>query len=401
MSRRSSLRFRLSAVVILVALGLVSASAQEPPEPPRLPGLPTPSQVPLRIIAPAIQITSPPPDATFHQEYVRLVAATTSLAGVADVAVTVNGRLVPTPLDELERGSRHVTIEATLELVPGDNLINIAVTDAVGGRSTVSRRVKRSLVGATADAADLYAVVVGVRSYRHASVAARRFAENDARAVADALTRGGVKPANMRVLHDSSGDAPTLGRVNDALGDWLYDRAGARDSVVIYFAGRGVKDDERAYLLPRDADPGLPESTALDLERLESFVRRLRARQVLIVLDVPFVRISGGFAGVPTEQQAMTLITRRAGRAVIAASGGNEEALELASLKHGLLTHYLVRGLDGDADADRDGVVTGPELFAHVERKVDEHASNLGTRQRPVMYGNLADLPALARRGGK
>ena len=398
MSRRSSARFFAAAVVIVLALGLVSAVAQEPTEAPRLPGLPAPSQVPLRVVAPSIQITSPPPDATFHQENVRLVAATTSLAGVASVAVTVNGRPIAMPLSALERGSRHVTFEATLELAPGDNLINIAVTDAVGGRAMVSRRVKRSLLGGAPDTAELYAVVVGVRTYRHPSLDARRFAENDARAVADALARGGVKAANMRVLHDSSGDAPTLNRLNDALGEWLYDRAGARDSVVIYFAGRGAKDDERAYLLPRDADPGMPESTALDLERLETFVGRLRARQVLIVLDVPFARISGSFAGVMTEQQSMTLITRRAGRAVIAASGGNEEALELASLKHGLLTHYFVRGIDGDADADRDGVITGAELFTHVERKVDEHAANLGTRQRPVMYGNLADLPALARR---
>ncbi|MBI2203956.1 MAG: caspase family protein [Candidatus Rokubacteria bacterium] len=397
MSRRSG-AWLLAVVVVLVALGLVSASAQEPSETPRLPGLPRPSQAPLRIVAPSIQITSPPADATFHQENVRLVAATTSLAGVANVAVTVNGRAVPTPLNALERGSRHVTIEATLELAPGDNVINIAVTDAVGGRSTVSRRVKRSLLTASGDIAELHAVVIGVRSYRHAAVPTRRFAENDARAVADALVRGGLKAANMRVLHDGSGDAPTLGRVNDALGDWLYDRVGARDSVVIYFAGHGAKDDERAYLLPRDADPGVPESTALDLERLESLVRRLRARQVLIVVDAPFARMSGGFAGATTVQQAMTLITRRAGRAVIAASGGNEEALELASLKHGLLTHYVVRGLDGDADADRDGVITGPELFAHVERHVEEHASNLGARQRPVMYGNLADLPVLARR---
>jgi uncharacterized caspase-like protein len=202
----------------------------------------------------------------------------------------------------------------------------------------------------------------------------------------------------MRVLHDGAGDLPTLGHMNAAIGEWLYEKAGPRDSVVIYFSGRAAKDDDRAYLLPRDADPNQPESTAFDLEKLEALVRRLRARQVLLVLDAPFARLSGGFAGVTTEQPYLALPTRRAGRAVIAASGANEEAVELASLKHGLFTHYLVRGLEGDADGDRDGIITGPELFAYVERKVDEHASSLGTRQRPVMYGNTADLPALARR---
>lgn len=390
------MRLRCVSVVLVAALlGTGAALAQAPSDAPMRPGLPRPGQAPLRTPAPTIQVTSPPVDAAFHEERVRVLGAVTSVTGVATVLVTVNGQPAGVPIRNFEPGARYVPVEATVDLLPGNNVIGITVTDTLGVRAVAVRKVTRTLEKIAEP--ERWAVVIGVRKYQNPTIPWRRFGDVDAQAVAEVLMkRGGFKRSNMRLLYEGSGEAPpTLNNMKRALDDWLFKNAGPRDIVFIYFAGRAAKDDDRAYLMPADADPSVPETSAFDLEALEAMVRRLRAYQVLMVLDAPFGRIPGGFAGANTEQQYMSLLTRSAGRVVISASQANEEALELASLKHGLFTYYLLRGLDGEADTDRSGGVSGTELLDHLTKSIGDHADSLGTRQRPVVYGNAADMPTM------
>lgn len=384
-------RLSLFALLALLLVAAPPVSAQLPGESGRPPGLPSPMQVPLRTPPPILQITSPPQGATFHEERVRLVGAATSSSGVAEVTITVNDRTFQ--LREFQRGSRYVAIEALVDLTPGENVINIVVRDGLGARTFAQRRVLRSLAGG--ETPERWAVVIGVRKYDSPGIPARRFGEQDAQSVFDLLTtRAGFKRTHVRFLHEGA-DAPTLANVRRALGEWLVKHVTPRDSVVIYFAGRGAKDDDRAYLLLRDADPAVPETTALDLEQLETMVRNVKARTLLIVVDASFRPVPGSIAAGTTEHQFMSGLARRAGRVVIAASGENEDALELAALKHGLFTHHFLKAIEGEADANRDGVVTGAELRDHLERTVGEHAQNLGARQRPVMHGAPGDVPVL------
>jgi hypothetical protein len=388
--------WRLSMLVMsaLVLVAVPHSFAQLPGDPSRPPGLPSPTHVPLRVAPPILQITSPPHGATFHEERVRLVGAASSSSGVSEISITVNDRTFSPR--EFQSGSRYVPIEALVDLTPGENVINIVVKDGLGGRTFAQRRVLRSLAGG--ETPERWAVVIGVRKYDNPGIPARRFAEQDALSVFELLTtRAGFKRNNVRFLHEGP-DAPTLTNVRRALGEWLVKHVTARDSVLIYFAGRGAKDDDRAYLLPRDADPAAPETTALDLEQLEALVRNVNARSMLIVVDASFRPVPGSFVAGTTEHQFMSALSRRAGRVVIAASSENEEALELATLRHGLFTHYFLKALEGDADANRDGVVTGAELRDHLERAVGDHAQNLGTKQRPVMHGAPGDVPVLVER---
>jgi uncharacterized caspase-like protein len=51
---------------------------------------------------------------------------------------------------------------------------------------------------------------------------------------------------------------------------------------------------------------------------------------------------------------------------------------------HGLFTYYLLRGLRGDADTNRDGAVTLGELAGYVRQKVAWAAkSQFNVEQRP------------------
>ncbi|MBI4254682.1 MAG: caspase family protein, partial [Candidatus Rokubacteria bacterium] len=56
---------------------------------------------------------------------------------------------------------------------------------------------------------------------------------------------------------------------------------------------------------------------------------------------------------------------------------------------HGIFTYYLVQGLRGAADANRDGIVSLQELYAYLEREVGRKSRAVGGNQHPVMKGEL------------
>jgi len=69
---------------------------------------------------------------------------------------------------------------------------------------------------------------------------------------------------------------------------------------------------------------------------------------------------------------------------VIAGDGGQGEQVQEGE-GHGLFTLHLLKALDGDADIDRDDVVTGTELGAFLRPNV----SNASKQAQTPLYGRL------------
>ena len=74
-----------------------------------------------------------------------------------------------------------------------------------------------------------------------------------------------------------------------------------------------------------------------------------------------------------------------------------EVSLELAEFGHGLFTYYLLRGLQGEADLNRDGIVSLQELYEYVEQQVSQKARSVGGNQHPVMKGELEGVLPLVK----
>ena len=68
---------------------------------------------------------------------------------------------------------------------------------------------------------------------------------------------------------------------------------------------------------------------------------------------------------------------------MITAGGKGEQVMERHG--HGIFTEYLLRGLDGEADRDNNGVVTASELGSFIKPQVSCASNNLQTPQ----YGRL------------
>ncbi|NOU11705.1 MAG: hypothetical protein HOO98_17045 [Nitrospira sp.] len=73
-----------------------------------------------------------------------------------------------------------------------------------------------------------------------------------------------------------------------------------------------------------------------------------------------------------------------------------QQELEDSRHRHGLFTHYLLRGLRGEADTNRDNDVTLGELTGYVRQKVAWAAkTQFNQEQRPLLLPPLKpDDPA-------
>jgi hypothetical protein len=234
-----------------------------------------------------------------------------------------------------------------------------------------------------------WAVIVGVGNYRNDQISDLGHAARDAQALHDFLrspAAGPFEPDHIVLLKD---ELATTRAIREALFVFLQ-RAAPEDLVVIYFAGHGAPDPMRPdnlYLLPHDANPGALASTALPLWDVKTALRRrIRAERVIVLADACHHAgsghpIHGAFADLFTPSRRLLLTAANDQEA-------SQEDTRWGS-GQGVFTYNLIQGLEGAADADRNGIVTFVELADYVSGKVRLETNG---RQSPMRAG-LGDVP--------
>ena len=388
-----------------------------PPAPaPKLPVIAAPPLVaaapppPAQAASPAIALNYPPADLKVERAEIVVVGLVTANAGVARVQMTVNGADVTTTGDP-KSASRGVPVRATVKLVPGENVIEVTATDKAGNIAQIVRTVTRSVPAAAVATASRFAVIIGIGEYENRTIPRLRYAARDAEAMQHVLVgQAGFKKENVLLLTDRTTQKPTLRNIKSALGTFLARSARKDDTVLVFFAGHGApevdprgleRDGLAKYLIPSDADPSDLYATALSMDEIQTIFGRIEAERIVMFVDSCYSGAAGGrtFTSMRLHTRALSLddlfldrLTRAKGRAIITASRPSEVSLELAELGHGLFTYFLVEGLKGAADADRDGVVTLQEVYTYVEQQVSRKARAVGGNQHPVLKGELEGL---------
>ena len=73
---------------------------------------------------------------------------------------------------------------------------------------------------------------------------------------------------------------------------------------------------------------------------------------------------------------------------VISATGNDQISCSLPEAKHGLFSYFLMRGLEGEADANGDRTITTGALFGYIASNVPREAIRLGRTQNPQLAGD-------------
>jgi uncharacterized caspase-like protein len=179
--------------------------------------------------------------------------------------------------------------------------------------------------------------------------------------------------------------------------------------VTIYFAGHGSPESpdslNNLFLLPFDVNYTDIATTGFPMWDIETALKRfIKAKKVVVIADACH---SGGVGQSfdiarrgnrsieinPISSGLQNLSQVGDGVAVISASDDKQFSQEGQQWGngHGVFTYYLLRGLNGDADYNKDGHITLGELIPYLSEKVRRETKNA---QSPTVAGKFD--PALS-----
>ena len=293
----------------------------------------------------------------------------------------MNGRQVSTRDDRGMARPNGDAFSKTFDvpLEKGENRIRINVFNDVGDtvkEFTVNSRRHAQPLRRLDKRGALYVVAVGVDAYT--KVTPLSFAGADAKAFRDAIAAkaGPLYSSVKSVVLASGGDKePTRANIEDAMD--LFRNAKPEDTVMLFLAGHGVNDGPDYLFLPQDASSDGEHWKTSSVIKWYNLQLALQSTQGRRILFVDTCHAGGAFNP--------RLIKDAADAQIIVFSATDDKTLaqERPELGHGVFTHALVAGINGEADLLKHGAVNLFELTGYVANKVKTLTNNA---QEPTIH---------------
>ena len=202
---------------------------------------------------------------------------------------------------------------------------------------------------------------------------------------------------NVLLLTD---EKATTAAVRNGFQDFLKRRAGKNDTVVILIAGHGtveVPGSKGAFILTYDSDPQDLKSTALPMAELQSlFEEQLtKVGRVLLFVDVCKAGTIGTIHNTTVNSNVQQLGDIEGDLFGLLASRPKEVSLEGPQFGggHGVFSYFVIKGLEGAADDNKDGIVDANELIKYVSDQVPMATAN---KQHPREFGTYDNTMQLS-----
>lgn len=228
----------------------------------------------------------------------------------------------------------------------------------------------------------VWAVIAGVTEYK--TMSKLNYTDDDAQMLADFLQspEGGGVPSNQ--IHLLLNEEATFRNITGAMFE-LYEQAGPNDLIIFYFSGHGLEGS----FLPSDYDG---KRNMLPHGMVNTLLLDSPAKYKLCLADachsgslLSGIASRGATADQTIKKYYNAFKDIRGGVSLIMSSKSEEYSLESNGLKQGLFSHFIIRGLKGEADADKSSVVTVTELYQYVSKNVSEFSAGF---QNPVISGS-------------
>ena len=261
--------------------------------------------------------------------------------------------------------------------------VTLYVTDDDGARATLRQQV--GVRDLEIKPHTVWALVIGVAKYPDLPGHDLTYTVIDAQAIYDFLIGpGGLKEDHVKLLLNNKA---SFSAVRAGL-EWLRKQAQPDDLVIFYFSGHGYqgKDDNGdeqdgldEFLVLYDTQQGYIDSTAFRDDEFGKFLDKVSSQHVLVLFDSCFSGgASRGIKGLQSGAKPVPGYTdifhdfSLEGKLVLSASTEAQQSWEDSKLGHGVFTYFLLQGLNGEADEDKDYQITVEELHEFVAKKVDE-----------------------------
>jgi hypothetical protein len=229
----------------------------------------------------------------------------------------------------------------------------------------------------------IWALVVGVARYYH--MPTLKYTDDDAYRMYAFLKspEGGAIPDDqINILVD---EVATRKNILASMHD-LFSKADENDVIVLYLSGHGLKGS----FIPFDFDG---KNNRVFYEEINDAFNKSQAKSKVCFADACFAGSLQNSKAVASKlRNYYTLLNNSSGgTAFFLSSKEQEESLEDRGLRQGIFSHFLIRGLKGEADSNKDKIVKVGELFDFVDSSVKRYTKY---EQHPVLVGTYnRDMP--------
>ena len=319
----------------------------------------------------------------------------------SQIYLTINGRQVDVKKGkfELDRFSIDPDVAEELKIVAIDQwnnksekIVKVTIDLQSTDIAKVYEELKPNNVKVKTDKNKI-AIIIGIEKYENLTNLDAKYANRDAKAFRTYATRAlGIKPSNIKMLID---DKATRSQALKAFKLWLPKIAGkGGKDIHIFFAGHGLASDngEDLYILPQDGESSLLEDTAISRVELISLINKVNPKSVTMFFDTCY---SG-----QTRDERMLVASLRPIRIVadeqetpdnftiFTASNYDQTSGSIEEAEHGMFSYYLMKGLEGKADENKDRKITNGELIAYLKENVSQEAFTQNRQQDPMLAGD-------------
>ena len=288
----------------------------------------------------------------------------------------------------------------------GDNRFEVVATDRFGNTQRQTVSVVREFVQTAATIPvlnplsvqavkqrDAVAIVIGIEKYR--SVPAADFANRDASIFVDYATRAlGIPRENIRLLLDEKAGAA---EILLTFKNWLPTRIkrGSTD-VYVFYSGHGLpsEDGSSLFFLPHEANRDLLERTAISQKEIVDAIQRTSPKSVTMFIDSCYSGQSRTGETLLASARPLAVKAKQSSFpsnfTVISASAPDQISSSSPELKHGIFSYYLMRGMEGEADANKDKQITVGEMQTYLSENVTRRAMGMNRTQQPQVVGDTS-----------
>ncbi len=319
----------------------------------------------------------------------------------SQIYLTIDGRQVQVKKGKFELDRFSINSDATEEIKivaidkwnnRSEKIVKVTIDLQSSTVAKVYEQLKPNNIKVKTDNNKI-AIIIGIEKYENLTNLDAKYANRDAQAFRTYATRAlGIKPSNIKMLID---DKATRSQALKAFKLWLPKIAGkGGKDIHIFFAGHGLASDngEDLYILPQDGESSLLEDTAISRVELISLINKVNPKSVTMFFDTCY---SG-----QTRDERMLVASLRPIRIVadeqdtpdnftiFTASNYDQTSGSIEEAKHGMFSYYLMKGLEGNADNNKDKKITNGELIAYLKDNVSQEAFTQNRQQDPMLAGD-------------
>ena len=238
---------------------------------------------------------------------------------------------------------------------------------------------------------DSVAIIIGIQNYKCLGKA--DFANKDAQTFYEYAYRAlGIPKDRIKILTDADADQAAFLK---SFRNWLplYVNKN-KTEVFVFYSGHGLPspDGKSLYFLPFGVDQDLLDETAVDQKKIVAAIQATQPKSVTMFIDSCYSGLSKTGDILLSGAKPVTLknsdVDYPTEFTVLTASSSDQISSASTELQHGIFSFYLMKGMEGDADFDKDKKITVGEMQRFLLDNVQRQAMSLNRKQIPQVVGD-------------